>query len=148
MMNLSFAEKSTIGTLLATGAIGLMYLNSAWQLWQADQLDIKSMTGLAAGMTVLLVVVMIVYHALIALVSKPEHEDERDRLIAWRAGNIGGLVMGVGVIGVILQILVGGMFGGVVAGSSVLIANALMAVVFIATVIELTVKLVFYRRGL
>ncbi|HMA97818.1 MAG TPA: hypothetical protein VKO38_00025 [Wenzhouxiangella sp.] len=148
MSKLSFQEKSTIGTLLATSVIGLLYLRSAWQLWQADQLHVASMTGLAAGLTVLLVIALVVYHALVAAITQPEHEDERDRLIAWRAGNIGGLILGIGVIGVVLQILVGGIFGDPVAGSPVLIANALMAVVFCATIVELSMKLVYYRRGI
>ena len=40
------------------------------------------------------------------------------------------------------------MVGDPVAGSPVLIANALMAVLLIATVVELVMTLVFYRRGL
>ena len=35
-----------------------------------------------------------------------------------------------------------------VAASPVLIANVLMAVVFIATVVELVLRLYYYRRGL
>ncbi|MEX2500422.1 MAG: hypothetical protein WD397_16265 [Wenzhouxiangellaceae bacterium] len=148
MNNLSFHEKSAIGTLIATWLIGILYFHAAWDLWRAGQLHVASMTGLATGLTVLLVIVLVAYHILIAVTAKPEDDDERDRLIAWRAGNVGGLILGVGVVGIVLQILVGGMFGDPVAQSPVLIANALMAVVFIATVIELALTLYFYRRGL
>ena len=51
------------------------------------------------------------------------------------------------MIGVVLQILVGGMVDDPIAASPVLIANALMAVVFIATIIELILTLYYYRRG-
>lgn len=148
MSNLSFHEKSAIGTLIALWLIGIFYFRSAWELWRAEQLHPASNFGLAVGLTVLLVVVLVAYHILIAVTAKPEEEDERDRLVSWRAGNIGGVVLAVGVIGIVLQILVGGMLGGPVAGSPILIANALMAVIFVATVVELVLTLVFYRRGL
>ncbi len=147
MLNLSFYEKSTWGTLLATGLIGIMYFRSAWSMWQAGQLHPASNLGLAAGLTALLVAVLVAYHVLVAIIAKPEDEDERDRLIARRAKSVGGMILSVGVIGVVLQILVGGMFGDPVAGSPILIANALMAIVFIATIVELSLTLYFYRRG-
>jgi len=147
MADLSFHEKSAIGTLIATWLIGIMYFHSVWEMWQAGALHPASNFGLATGLTVLLVIVLVAYHLLIAVTAKPEEDDERDRLISWRAGSIGGLVLGIGVIGVVLQILLGGIVGGPVAASPVLIANALMAVVFIATVVELIMTLVFYRRG-
>ena len=96
----------------------------------------------------MLVIVLVAYHIVIAVTAKPEQEDERDRLIAWRAGNIGGLILAFGVVGIVFQILIGGMVGDPLAGSPVLIANALMAVFLIANVVELVMTLVFYRRGL
>lgn len=147
MSDLSFHEKSAIGTLIATWLIGIFYFHSAWGLWQAGQLQPASTLGLAAGLTVLLVIVLVAYHILIAVTARPEEEDERDRLISWRAGRIGGLVLGFGVIGIVVQILVGGMLDDALAGSPVLIANALMAVVFISAIVELVMTLVFYRRG-
>ena len=148
MSNLSFHEKSAIGTLIALWFIGIFYFHSAWELWQAGQLHPDSMTGLATGLTIMLVVVLVGYHIVIAATARPQREDERDRLIAWRAGNIGGVVLGVAVIGIVVQILIGGIFGQTFAASPMLIANALIAAVFLATVVELVLTLVFYRRGL
>ncbi|MBL36781.1 MAG: hypothetical protein CMP07_00050 [Xanthomonadales bacterium] len=148
MTNLSFHEKSAIGTLIAMWFIGILYFRSVWELWQAGQLHAASMTGLATGLTILLVIVLVGYHIVIAATARPQQEDERDRLIAWRAGNIGGVVLGIGVIGIVAQILIGGIFGQAFAESPMLIANALVATVFLATVVELVLTLVFYRRGL
>ncbi|MEE4330295.1 MAG: hypothetical protein V2J10_05460 [Wenzhouxiangella sp.] len=148
MLNLSFKEKSTLGTLIAILLIGALYFRSAWAMWQAGALQPVSNLGLATGLTILLVIVLIGYHILVALLSRPEQEDERDRLITWRAGHIGGIVLGVGVIGVVLQVLIGSLWADPVSASPVLIVNALMAVVFVATIVELSVALVFYRRGL
>ena len=147
MTQFSFQEKSTFGTLLATWFIGVMYFHSAWEMWQVDALHPVSNFGLATGLTILLAVVLIAYHIIIAVSAKPEDDDERDRLVAWRAGSIAGTVMIVGVIGVVLQILVGSLYDDPVAASPVLIANALMAVVFIATIVELILTLYYYRRG-
>jgi len=144
---LSFHEKSAWGTLICLWIIGVLYFRSVWAMWQAGALHPASNFGLATGLTILLIIVLVAYHLLIAITAKPEKDDERDRLISWRAGNIGGLILGIGVIGIVLQILIGGMFGDPVSGSPVLIANALMAVVFIATMVELVLTLVFYRRG-
>ena len=143
----SFEEKSTLGTLIVTLAIGFFYFRAAWDLWQSGYLNVGSTLGLATGLTILLVIVLIAYHIVIALASKPEDEDERDRLIGWRAGSIGGLVLGVAVIGIVLQILFGTLLGDPKSSSPVLIANALMASVFVATIVELAVKLYFYRAG-
>jgi len=148
MSDLSFHEKSAWGTLLATWLIGILYFNSAWDMWRAGQLHPASNFGLAAGLTALLVAVLVAYHILIAVTAKPEDEDERDRSISRRAGSIGGVILTVGVIGIVFQILIGGMFDDAVVGSPILIANALMAVVFIATIVELSLTLYFYRKGL
>lgn len=148
MSNFSFKEKSTLGTLIATIVIGALYFQSAWKMWQVGALVPVSNFGLATGLTILLVMVLIGYHILVALLSRPEQEDERDRLITWRAGHIGGLVLSVGVIGVVLHVLIGSLWADPISASPVLIVNALMAVVFVATIVELSVTLVFYRRGL
>ncbi len=147
MTSLSFHEKSAWGTLISLWIIGASYFRSVWEMWQAGQLHPQSNFGLAIGLVVALVIILAAYHILIAVTARREVEDERDRLIAWRAGNLGGLILSIGVVGIVFQILVGGMFGDPVAGSPVLIANALMAVVFIATSVELVLTLVFYRRG-
>lgn len=144
---MSFQEKSAWGTLIGMSIIGAFYFRSVWELWQTGQLHAASNFGLATGLTVLLVIVLVGYHILIAVSARPEPDDERDRLVAWRAGRIGGLVLTVGVVGIVFQILIGGLFDDPVAGSPVLIANALMAAVFIATIVELVVTLVYYRRG-
>jgi len=147
MSNLSFHEKSAIGTLIALVIIGIFWFFSIWELWQANALHPAAMTALATGLTILLVVILVGYHITIAATAKPQVEDERDRIVAWRAGNIGGFVLGFGIIGIVVHILIGGLFGSPLAESPTLIAAALMAAVFVATVVELVLTLVFYRRG-
>jgi hypothetical protein len=147
MTDLSFHEKSTIGTLIALVIIGISWFFSIRELWLAGALHPAAMTALATGLTILLVAVLVAYHIVIAATAKPQVDDERDRIIAWRAGNIGGVVLGFGVIGIVVHILVGGLFGSTLALSPTRIAAGLMAAVFVATVVELVLTLVFYRRG-
>jgi hypothetical protein len=147
MSDLSFPEKSAAGTLIALVVVGSFWFFSIRELWQAGALNPAAMTALATGLTILLIVILAGYHIVIAATAKPQVEDERDRMIAWRAGRIGGTVLGIAVIGIVVQILAGGVLGQAFSGSPVLIANALIAAVVVATIVELAAMLVFYRRG-
>lgn len=147
MSNLSFHEKSAIGTLIAMWITGIFYFRSVWELWAAGQLHPASMTGLTTRLAILLIIILVGYHIVIAATARPQREDERDKLIAWRAGNIGGAVLGIGVVGIVVHILIGGFFNDPIFSSPMLIATALMAAVFVATLVELILTLVFYRRG-
>lgn len=151
MPDLSFNEKSTWGTLVALLVLGALYFSSVMNLWRADQLELPAVFGLGVGFTILLVATLIAYHVIIAVISTPESDDERDRLIGWRAGNIGGLVLGFGVMTVVLHIVIGGMIGRSFAfefaQSPALISVALIAAIWLSTVAELSLKALFYRRG-
>ncbi len=150
MSDLSFHEKSAWGSLVANLVIGALYFSSIWNLWRADQLSAPILVRFAIGYTVFLVIALVVYHVVIAAVSRPE--DERDRLIGWRAASIGGLVLAFSVFGLIGHLILGELFDRGVAGalssSPLMLANALLLAVLVATVAELGSKLYFYRKGL
>ncbi len=148
MSSMSFQEKSAWGTLVALLAIGGLYFRTTIGLLQAGELHLQSTFGLAVGLTVLLVVVLVAYHVLVAISGGAEDEDERDRLIAWRAGNSGGLVLGFAVIGVVLMVIGSGLIGTAFWQQPAVIVNGLMAAVFIATVVELALTIWFHRRGI
>jgi len=147
MSKLSYKEKSSWGMLIALAVIGGLYFHAAWGLWQADGLVVSAAFRLLFGYTILLVVALIAYHVLIAVLSKPEVEDERDRLIEWRASHVGGLVLAFGVISVILHIMGAGWLGYDLFLSPIAIAHFLLLVMVAATVVELALKLYYYRRG-
>ncbi|MDT8437896.1 MAG: hypothetical protein RQ729_02665 [Wenzhouxiangellaceae bacterium] len=154
MNDLTFHEKSAWGTLLVSLVVGSLYFSRVLGLWQSDGLDAPAMLQLALGYTIFLVVVLVVYHALCARSSQDPVKDERDRLITWRAGAIGGSVLGFGVIGIVVQVVLEGLFVGINGGrapavseSPVLIANLLLLVVLLASVVELAARLYLYRRG-
>lgn len=148
MSSMSFHEKSAWGTLVSLLVIGALYFSSVINLWRADQLHIPAMFGLAVGFTVLLTVVLAGYHIIVAALSGGQEEDERDRLIGWRAGNTSGIVLGVAVISVVLMIVMGGVFGDPFWQQPVVIVNALMLGVLLSTLVELALTIWFHRRGI
>lgn len=151
LSDMSFNEKSAWGTLVALLVLGALYFSSILNLWRADSLHLPAVFGLGVGFTILLVATLIAYHIVIAVLSKPEIDDERDRVIAWRAGNIGGLVLGFCVMTVVLQIVVGGVIGRgfafEFANSPALISIALITGLWVSTVVELALSGLYYRRG-
>ncbi|QKK01173.1 MAG: hypothetical protein HND55_15375 [Pseudomonadota bacterium] len=150
MPSMSFQEKSAWGTLASLLVIGALYFSSVINLWRAEQLHMASLFGLAVGFTVLLTVVLVGFHLIVAAISggRAADEDERDRLIAWRAGHISGIVLGVAVVSVVFMIIGGGMVGDPLWQAPVIIANGLMAAVFLSTVVELALTVWFHRRGI
>jgi hypothetical protein len=151
MSDLSFNEKSALGTLIALIVLGALYASTVVRLWSEDLLGLPAVFGLGVGFTILLVAILIAYHGIVAAFSKPENDDERDRVIAWRAGNIGGVVLGVAVMTVVLNIVIGGIIGRgfahELAVSPAKISIALIAAIWLATVVELALTLRFYRTG-
>lgn len=148
MPSMSFQEKSAWGTLIALLAVGALYFSSVVNLWRVDQLHVASLFGLAVGFTVLLTVVLAGFHLIVAAISGGGDEDERDRLIAWRAGQISGIVLGVAVVSIVFMIIIGGMVGDPLWQAPVIIANGLIAGVFLSTVVELALTIWFHRRGI
>lgn len=148
MSDLSFQEKSALGTLTANLVVGALYFSSAWNLWRADQFSTPIMLKLAFGYVLVLIIGLVIYHAVVAAIDRPESDDERDRLIGWRSAAIGGIVLGFGVFAVIVHVVGGALFGSQATTSPMFIANALLLAVLVATVAELGAKLWFYRRGL
>ena len=144
---LSFQEKSAWGMLVGHGVIGALYFSSAWNLWRADQLSAPIMIKLAFGYALVLIIAAVVYHTLVTAIDCPPGDDERDRLIAWRAGAVGGTVLAFGVFGVIGHLVLNALYVGVTMISPIFIANTLLLVVLLATLAELAAKLRFYRRG-
>ena len=148
MSSLSFYEKSAWGTMLVLAVLGAFYFWAVYGLWNAEALIAPAVTALAIGFTIVLVVALIAFHALIAIIDRPGDEDERDRLIGWRASSGSGFVLGLGVFGVIFLILAGAWLNRPLLLSPMVIVNMLMAAVLLAELVDLALRIYFYRRGL
>jgi hypothetical protein len=87
-----------------------------------------------------MVIVMVVGHAAVAIASRPEGRDERDRLIEWRAESNSGRLVGAGVILGILAM--------VASVPNVWTAHLLFVSLFLSEVLKGVLQLVYYRRGM
>jgi len=151
MSALSFYEKSAWGTFIALSVLGGFYFSAVWELWAAGQLIAPAVFGLGLGFTIFLVVVLVVFHVLIAIVDRPGDEDERDRLIGYRAAQWSSFTLFAGVISIVGLVLLSGVLEDSALHawlySPMAIIQLLMILVLAAQLLELLVRIVLYRRG-
>jgi hypothetical protein len=138
-MNASFEEKSVWIMLLSMlAAFGLYFFVAAKMLLSGITV-VAPFIPLLAVAIVLLVLVVTAGHAVVAIGSRPEGRDERDRLISWRAENNSSWVLGVGVIAAIA--------GLAISLEPAWIANGLLMAMYISTLVKQALQLYYYRRG-
>jgi hypothetical protein len=88
----------------------------------------------------LMVVVIVAGHIAVALASRPEGRDERDRLIEWRAESNSGWLLATGVLaGITCMIL---------SVPNLWTAHLLLLSLVLSELLKLAIQLVYYRRGL
>ena len=76
----------------------------------------------------------------VAIASRPDGRDERDRLISWRAESNSSWILAVGILTAITCMIV--------SVGEVWVAHLLLLSLFIAEITKDIVKLVYYRRGI
>ena len=124
----SDAAQSLASTLdLARHAERLGYT----RYWLAEH---HNMPGIASAATA-----VVIGHVAVAIVSRTDGRDERDRLIEWRAESNSSWILGAGVVMAIC--------GLIVSVDAVWIAHFLLVSLLIAEVAKLGSQLVYYRRG-
>ena len=94
---------------------------------------------LFVGTVVLMVALLVAGHVVAAIASRREDRDERDRLIGWRAESNSSWVLAVGVFAAITAMLF--------SINNVWIAHLLLLSMFLSQVLDYTLQLVYYRRG-
>ena len=151
-MDLSFQEKSLLGSLLATIVVFGIYFFRIFARGSRAPLEAGSVLGLMVGTVIALIVIQVVLHALLAATGGETKMDERDKLIRARAGRNSGIVLGVAVITTIMVILVSELSSGSAAGWLALgplaIAQVLLAQLIVAQAAEFLSQLFYYRRGI
>jgi len=138
-MNASFEEKSVWLTLMGLSAGFGFYFISAYRMLASGVTAVVAFVPLFAVCVGLLVGVVSVGHIVVAISSRPEGRDERDRLISWRAAHGSSWVLGVGVVAAI--------FGLATPTAPVWIANGLLLALFLSEVVCRVLRLYYYRRG-
>jgi len=139
-MKKSFEEKSVWITLVSMLAIFGYYFVVAARMKSAGSTAVVEFVPLFVSVVVLMVVVIVIAHIVVAIASRPEGRDERDRLIEWRAESNASWVLGVGVLA--------GIWSVATSVDNVWIAHLLLLFLISSEVVKSVSKLLYYRRGL
>ncbi len=139
-MNTSFQEKSVWIQMVSMVVILGSYFVVAAVMLSKGLTTLPAFVPLFIAAVVLMVVVLVVGHIVVAIASRPEGRDERDRLIEWRAESNSSWVLAVGVLAAVT--------GLVLSTDNVWIAHLLLLSLFLSEVVRYLFQLVYYRRGL
>lgn len=140
---MSFHEKTAwaMGLILTAGMI--YYFNKVAAMSSGIDGVAPPVLPVVIAYVVVIVVLSVIGHILIAI-SKPSEADgamdERDKLVAARAGNIAGVILGVGVIGA----LGGYLF--TYDGNQLF--HAAFGALMISQIAEYGARIVYYRGGI
>ncbi|MFN3312741.1 MAG: hypothetical protein ACK46Q_04665 [Hyphomonas sp.] len=140
--NMSFREKSAWAMAIILIAAGAFYFNKVVRISQALGETAPPMIGLMIGYVVMVVIASIILMSVLAVASAKEADapaDEREKIIADRAGNWSGYVLAVPVFGAMLHY------------SVTLDGNRLFHMVFLSFMLsqisEYIFQIILYRRG-
>ncbi|MEM9571991.1 MAG: hypothetical protein AAF996_11030 [Pseudomonadota bacterium] len=139
---MSFQEKSAWVMCFALLISGSFYAWSVLALANVLQ-DVPppNVGGLAIG--VIIIVAIAIFGHAVAAIGNPMDanapEDERDRLVVWRAGNLSGALLGV--------ICMLGLFAFAIEGSGNLLFHIIVAGMVVSQIAEYALTIWYYQRG-
>lgn len=150
-MDLSYQEKSILGSLIVTVGIFVYYCARVADFATGrTELTIEALWPLVLSLVLVVIIVEIVAHIIIAVVAGPEQKDERDRMIDAKASRVAYLVLGVGAFLAVFHLVLSTMLGLVYAKPLLRdfwIVNILLFSITLAEVVKFSMQLVYYRRG-
>lgn len=151
-MDLTFQEKSLIGTLTATLLLFGYYFTEVFQVITEYSLEsLARLPFLMIGVILVFVAVEAIYHIVIALHSKPEGTDERDKEIERRAARISYFVLFCGCFltmgHVLLNMFIDYGAQEPTLTTPVMTVNLILLSVVLAEVTGFSLQLYYYRRG-
>jgi len=139
-MDLSYQEKSILGSLLAVTVVyGLYFAGVLRDMGRPDFDGASFPLGRLVGAVVAIVIIEIVYHIILAVESKPEPRDERDILISGKAYRNAYFALATGAFLV--------MTGVVLSLRPFLTANLVLLFMVVAELVKFLTQLFYYRRG-
>lgn len=139
-MNASFEERSVWIQLVSMVLVLGGYFFVAWQMLSRGVTALPAYVPVFAVAVILMVIVIVAGHVAVAIASRPDGRDERDRLIEWRAESHSGWLVATGVLT--------GITGMVLSVPDVWVAHLLLFSLFLSEVLKLVLQLVYYRRGM
>lgn len=138
-MNRSFQEKSIWISLATISLIFGYYFIRIFQMIAGNEIDAIQSIVILITLIVLVIIVEIVFHIIIALRTKPEAKDERDRLIELKATRNAYFLL---VFGIFISI-------GSIAASvqPFIVAHVIMFFFILSEIAKFLTQLVYYRKG-
>jgi hypothetical protein len=150
-MDLSYQEKSILGSLLAMVVVYASYFASAFRHFGQSQFDGGTLGRLIITV-IAIVAIEIVYHIALALRARPEPKDERDLLIECKAYRTAYFAMFSGMSLVITWLIVAGLARvaapGRISVAPFLMVNLILLVLVLTELLKFVAQLFYYRRGL
>jgi hypothetical protein len=149
-MDLSYQEKSILGSLLATVVVyGYYFVGALRSIGEGDLSSVH--LGRLIFAVVAIIAIQIVYHIVLSVEGGVERKDERDILIECKAYRNGYFSLATGaflVIGcVIMAALAGDPAGTRITVTPFLIVNLVLLFMVLAELVKLLTQLFYYRRG-
>ena len=136
----SFEERSVWIQLFSMALVLGGYFLVAWRMLAQGVTALPAYVPVFGVAVILMVIVIVAGHVAVALASRPDGRDERDRLIEWRAESNSGWLVATGVLA--------GISGMVLSVPNVWTAHLLLFSLFLSEVLKLALQLVYYRRGM
>jgi hypothetical protein len=142
-LDMSFKEKSIWASLLIMLLVYSKYFLYVFEGLAAGTLDKGDISGLFLGAVITLIIYHIVFHIILAIFNVKQAEeasDERDRMIANKAGNISGWVLGFAVLTIAAYIFIQDL-------DALWSANLLLLALVVSQLTSYVMQLFYYRRG-
>jgi hypothetical protein len=150
MMDLSYQEKSILGSVLAMTVVYAYYFANAFRQIGQPQFDSGTL-GRLIFTVIAIVVIEIVYHVALAIRSKPQPKDERDVLIESKAYRTAYFTMFTGMSLVVTWLIVAGLADAAVPGklsiAPFLMVNVILLVLVATELLKFLTQLFLYRWG-
>lgn len=151
-MDMSFQEKSILGSLVITLCLFGAYFIQVFKVFTADSSGAVAVLPFTLiGIVVAVVVVEVIYHIAIALASRDEGEDERDRLIEAKATRFSYYILATGSITAAGYMLISAFLDHSAGDSSfqtlIAAANMIIFSFILSEVVGFALQLYYYRRG-
>ena len=139
-MDTSFEEKS-VWIQLVSLVVGLGgYLVFAGILVSNGVIVLTAFVPFLVAAIVVIVAINIAGHMVVAIKSRSDDADERERIIGYLAESRAAWILGVGVIGAIIALIL--------AVDDIWIAHLLLVSIVGSEVVKLVLQIVYYRRGI
>ena len=139
---MTFTEKSSWIMIVALLLSGWFYFYTVIAMTEAIGATAPPNVGIIAVATVVIVAIAIFGHVIAAVIdpaTADAPEDERDKRVAQRAGNLAGWVLSI--------IVMGGIWNFAWLGDGNMLFHILVLGMVLSQLTEYTLKIWFYRRG-